>query len=228
MPERTMPINQTDKPDKPDKAEKTRRRKQDQVWVERAQAGDQEAFRQLVERYQRRVYAVAFGIIRNRDDAWDVAQEAFVKAYRNLTRFQGNSGFYTWLYRITYNLCIDTMRSRSRRSFVEMDSTRMLQAAAAKEAPPETHPAETAARRELAQVIETALGELSEKHRAIIVLREIEGLSYEEMAEVLKVSKGTVMSRLFHARRKLQVLLKPYVEDGKSVLTQFKLSPQRS
>jgi RNA polymerase sigma-70 factor, ECF subfamily len=222
MSERSMPIDQTQK------TEKTRVREQDQIWVERAQAGDQEAFRHLVERYQRRVYAVAYGIVRNRDDAWDVAQEAFVKAYRNLTRFQGKSGFYTWLYRITYNLCIDSMRARSRRSFVEMDSNRMLQAAVAKEAPLETHPAKNADRRELARVIETALDELSDKHRAIIVLREIEGLSYEEMAEVLKVSKGTVMSRLFHARRKLQDLLKPYVNDGQSVLSTFKLSPQRS
>ena len=103
MSERTMPT------DPAEKAEKTRIRAQDQIWVERAQAGDQEAFRHLVERYQRRVYAVAYGIVRNRDDAWDIAQEAFVKAYRNLSRFQGNSGFYTWLYRITYNLCIDNM-----------------------------------------------------------------------------------------------------------------------
>ena len=222
MSERSKPT------DPAEKAEKTRIRAQDQVWVERAQAGDQEAFRHLVERYQRRVYAVAYGIVRNRDDAWDVAQEAFVKAYRNLTRFQGNSGFYTWLYRITYNLCIDTMRSRSRRSFVEMDSSRMLQAAVAKEAPLETHPAKSVDRRELGEAIENALNELSEKHRAIIVLREIEGLSYEEIADVLKVSKGTVMSRLFHARRKLQDLLKPYLEDGQAVLSQFKLSAQRS
>ena len=222
MSERTMPT------DPAEKAEKTRIRAQDQVWVERAQAGDQEAFRHLVERYQRRVYAVAYGIVRNRDDAWDIAQEAFVKAYRNLTRFQGNSGFYTWLYRITYNLCIDNMRARSRRSFVEIDSSRMLQAAVAKEAPMETHPAKTADRRELAEQIEKALNQLSEKHRAIIVLREIEGLSYEEIADVLKVSKGTVMSRLFHARRKLQDLLDPYIKSDQSVLSPLNLSAQRS
>ena len=92
--------------DPDEKIEKTRQKAQEKTWVERAQSGDQDAFRCLVERYQRRVYAVAYGIVRNHDDAWDIAQESFVKAYRNLGRFQGKSGFYTWIYRITYNLCI--------------------------------------------------------------------------------------------------------------------------
>ena len=153
----------------PKDTKETRKRAEEVAWVKRAQDGDAEAFRFLVERYQRRVYCLAYGIVRNRDDAWDLAQEAFVKAFRNLNRFQGNSGFYTWLYRIAYNLCIDTMRARSRRSFVEIDSNRMLQAAVAKEAPLESHPAVSVERQELAQVIENALNQLSEKHRAIIV-----------------------------------------------------------
>lgn len=214
--------------DPDEKIEKTRQKAQEKTWVERAQSGDQEAFRCLVERYQRRVYAVAYGIVRNHDDAWDIAQESFVKAYRNLGRFQGKSGFYTWIYRITYNLCIDSMRSKGRRSFVEIDSNRMLEAAVAEEAPRQTHPSRVADQKELGKIIQTALGQLSEKHRAIIVLREIEELSYEEIADVLKVSKGTVMSRLFHARRKLQELLAPYVEDGTSPAASFQLSPQRS
>jgi len=212
----------------PKDTKETRRRAEEVSWVKRAQEGDAEAFRHLVERYQRRVYCLAYGIVRNRDDAWDLAQEAFVKAFRNLNRFKGNSGFYTWLYRIAYNLCIDKMRARSRRSFVEIDSNRMLQAAVAKEAPLDSHPAVNMERQELAKVIENALNQLSEKHRAIIVLREIEGMSYEEMSEVLKVSKGTIMSRLFHARRKLQDLLKPYVRDGEAVLDHLNLHPQRS
>lgn len=189
-------------------------RRQEKALVEAAQNGDDRAFGTLVERYQRRVYALAFGILRHRDDAWDVAQEAFVKAYKNLGRFEGNSAFYTWLYRITYNLSMDTLRSRARREASDVDGRRAQAAAASAEEDGGAHPGEAAARRELAEVLEAAMLRLTEKHRAIIVLREIEGLSYEEMADVLKISKGTVMSRLFHARRNLQALLRPYVEDG--------------
>lgn len=223
-----MPERQTKADDKTTDQGKSRARVEENDWVQRIQNGDSEAFRHLVDRYQRRVYCLAFGIVRNRDDAWDLAQEAFVKAFRNLHRFEGKSGFYTWLYRITYNLCIDKMRARSRRSFVQIDSSRALEAAVAKEAPPESHPAKNFDRKELAEVIDAALDQLSNNHRAIIVLREIEGLSYEEMAEVLKVSKGTVMSRLFHARRKLQDILRPYVKNGESVRKPFQLAPQRN
>ena len=207
--------------------EKTSRKAEELVLVQKAVDGDDEAFRVLVERYQRRVYALAFGILRQREDAWDVAQEAFVKAYKNLARFQGTAAFYTWLYRIAYNLSMDALRSRARRDTVDIgNDNRVMDAAAAQEAPDSSHPAEHAARRELAVVLHNAMSRLSDKHRAIIVLREIEGLSYEEMAEVLKISKGTVMSRLFHARRNLQALLKPYVEAGDGVPSALQMQPQ--
>ena len=194
--------------------------------VASAQDGDDEAFGKLVETYQRRVYALAFGILRQREDAWDVAQEAFVKAYKNLGRFKGQSAFYTWLYRIAYNLSMDHLRSRARRDSVALDENRVVEAAASEEAPKSSHPGESADRRELAKVIQNAMTRLTDKHRAIIVLREIEGLSYEEMAQVLKISKGTVMSRLFHARRNLQALLQPYVEEGQTVTPSLQLSTQ--
>lgn len=200
---------------------------EDKELVEAAQDGDNRAFGKLVERYQRRVYALAFGILRQREDAWDVAQESFVKAYRNLARFEGESAFYTWLYRIAYNLSIDTLRSKSRREALGRDETRRLDVAADVEgrARPE-HPSEAVTRREVAGVVRKAMDQLSEKHRAIIVLREIEGLSYEEMADVLKISKGTVMSRLFHARKNLEVLLRPYVEEGEDRPPDGHLAPQ--
>ncbi|MCK6547833.1 sigma-70 family RNA polymerase sigma factor [Myxococcota bacterium] len=197
----------------------------DLQWVEAARKGDRQAFGKLVERYQRRVYAMAFGILRNREDAWDVAQEAFVKAYRNLDRFEGTSAFYTWLYRIAYNLSIDTLRDKHRRDQVGLDETKKVEEALDAEGTRETHnPGEVADRRELAAVIQAALAKLSEKHRAIIVLREIEGLSYEEMAEVLGISKGTVMSRLFHARQNLQALLLPYVNKGEQPPASLRLA----
>ena len=197
----------------------------DRELVAAAKSGDRHAFGKLVERYQRRVYALTYGIVRQREDAWDVAQEAFVKAYRNLSRFEGNSAFYTWLYRIAYNLSIDALREKARRETVDVQEGRILEEALVKSGrKAHAHPDEMAARRELSTVLQRAMSKLSEKHRAIIVLREIEGLSYEEMAEVLGISKGTVMSRLFHARQNLQSLLRPYVKEGEDVPQSLKLA----
>jgi RNA polymerase sigma-70 factor (ECF subfamily) len=199
----------------------------DQALVFAARKGDRQSFGRLVERYQRKVYALAFGILRQREDAWDVAQEAFVKAYRNLDRFEGTAAFYTWIYRITYNLAIDTLREKTRRDAQALDETKRLEEAMENDRPAlREDPGETAERKELAVVIETAMGRLSDKHRAIIVLREIEGLSYEEMAEVLGISKGTVMSRLFHARQNLQALLLPYVKQGGDVPANLRVALQ--
>lgn len=195
--------------------------------VEKARGGDRKAFGTLVELYQRRVYAIAFGILRSREDAWDAAQEAFVKAYKNLDRFEGTAAFYTWLYRITYNLSIDHLRSRKRRDTVALDDNRKAEAALAEsDHGGAEHPDEVADRKELSKVLHEAMDKLTDKHRAIIVLREVEGLSYEEMADVLGISKGTVMSRLFHARKNLQTLLRPYVDGGEDVPDSLRLATQ--
>jgi len=194
--------------------ERAARLAQEKAWVAETLDGDNKAFGKLVERYQKKVYGLAFGILRSREDAWDVAQEAFVKAYKNLGSYEGTAAFYTWLYRITYNLSLDTLRSKARRVTEELDDETRE---AADDSPRPENPGETVARRELAEVVTTAMAKLTEKHRAIIVLREIEGLSYEEMAEVLQISKGTVMSRLFHARRNLAALVKPYLDEGQQV-----------
>lgn len=186
--------------------------------VDKARDGDRRAFNTLVELYQKRVYAIAFGILRSREDAWDAAQEAFVKAYKNLDRFEGKAAFYTWLYRITYNLSIDHLRSRKRHDTVAFDEGRGLESALDKAGHTVGHhPDEVADRKELAKVLHDAMAKLTDKHRAIIVLREVEGLAYEEMAEVLGISKGTVMSRLFHARKNLQGFLRPYVDSGNEI-----------
>jgi RNA polymerase sigma-70 factor (ECF subfamily) len=199
----------------------------DQALVKAAQSGDRQAFGKLVERYQRRVYALAFGIVRSREDAWDVAQEAFVKAYRNLDRYEGTAAFFTWLYRITYNLSIDVLREKSRRDQVGLDDNPNVEEALRRDGRGvDGHPEDMATRKELQAVLQSAMSRLSEKHRAIIVLREVEGLSYEEMADVLGISKGTVMSRLFHARQNLQTLLQPYVEKGQEVPASLRLAVQ--
>lgn len=184
--------------------------------VERCQNGDQRAFRKLVERYQRKVYTIAFGVLRNHDDAQDVSQDAFVKVYKHLKNFQGNSSFYTWLYRIVLNLCIDRKRRAARAAQVDYDDALDHSPDALGDGPTlaSIHidgPGKALARKELMEHMQKALEKLSEDHREILVLREVEGLSYEELAETLGIAKGTVMSRLFHARKNFQRALKRYL-----------------
>ncbi|HZA14391.1 MAG TPA: sigma-70 family RNA polymerase sigma factor [Myxococcaceae bacterium] len=190
----------------------------DLTLVKRVQAGDQRAFRTLVERYQRKVYAIAYGMLKDREDAMDVAQEAFVKVYKYLDHFKGDSSFYTWLYRISVNICIDVIRKKggARGEDVEFDEQIAHDTAQAQigalGSRLGTNPQKSALRRELAEKIQEALEQIPEKHRAILLLREVEGMSYEDLARVLEIPKGTVMSRLFHARAKVQKILSEYLE----------------
>jgi RNA polymerase sigma-70 factor (ECF subfamily) len=190
----------------------------DLTLVKRVRTGDQRAFRTLVERYQRKVYAVALGMLRDKEAAMDVSQEAFVKVYKYLEHFKGDSSFYTSLYRITVNICIDHLRKRggARGEDVEFDESLAFDTSEAQIGAMGsrlgTNPQKSALRRELADKILEALDQLPEKHRAILLLREVDGLSYEQIAETLKIPKGTVMSRLFHARVKAQKILSEYLE----------------
>ena len=187
--------------------------------VELAKVGDQLAFRYLVERYQKRVFAVAFGVVKNEEDARDITQDAFVKVHRYLGRFHGSSSFYTWLYRIVVNLCIDHVRKASRVGTVDYDDSTDHHNGADTSAGrflgvPAPSPSDELRRRELGSELIRALDGLSDKHRQVIVLREIEGLSYKDMADVLGVSVGTVMSRLHHARHNMQASLRRYLKRG--------------
>jgi RNA polymerase sigma-70 factor (ECF subfamily) len=191
----------------------------DLTLVQRVRKGDQRAFKLLVERYQRKVYAVAFGMVKDREEARDVAQEAFVKVYKYLEHFKGDASFYTWLYRITVNICIDSLRKKGSAKgddHVEFDeSVRMDTSEAnigALGSRLGTNPQKSALRKELADQITAALEQIPEAHRQILLLREVEGMSYEELARTLNIPKGTVMSRLFHARLKMQKILNEYVE----------------
>ncbi len=178
--------------------------------VDRARTGDDEAFRALFERYHRRAYSLAVGVVRNRDDALDVVQDAFIKAHKHIGKFEGNSSFYTWLYRIVMNLAIDHIRRTKRGKAVEFsealghgDSDSVGEDSLLPRILDE-NPGKSLVRKEMREHIGTALSELSDNHRAVLVMRELEGLSYEEMAEAMACSKGTIMSRLFHARRNMQ------------------------
>lgn len=188
----------------------------DLTLVKRVRSGDQRAFKLLVERYQRKVYAVALGMLKDKEESMDVSQEAFVKVYKYLDHFKGDSSFYTWLYRITVNICIDVIRKRGSGEVVEYDETQAVDLSEARigalGSRLGTNPQKSALRRELAEKIQEALATVPEKHRAILLLREIEGMSYEDLARTLDIPKGTVMSRLFHARAKVQKILSEYLE----------------
>lgn len=182
----------------------------DQKLVVQSQAGDERAFRELVRRYQQKVYGVALGMLHSPDDAMDVTQEAFIRVHKYLDRFKGNSSFYTWAYRITVNLCIDHLRKQKRAPAVEFDDALDHDDTAGGEIVPSTlgmNPARNLDRRELGQKLQEALATLSPAHRAVILMREVEGMSYKEMAEAQEISIGTVMSRLFHARRRMQAAM---------------------
>lgn len=167
--------------------------------VARAKSGDIEAFEYLVKRYRNEVFALSYHFLRNREQAWDVAQEVFIKAYNALAQFRGDASFKTWLMRITANQCKDFLKKR-RLETVSFDDGRLAEHAQSHLLAPDRSLEAT----EIGEAIQKAIGKLSHKHKTAFILREFEGLSYEEMAQVMECSMGTVMSRLHHARKRLQ------------------------
>ena len=208
----------------------------DRDLVEAAKRGDREAFRTLFERYHRRAYALAFGVLRHPEDALDVVQDAFIKAHKYLDKFEGNSSFYTWLYRIVMNLAIDHLRKHRRVRPVELDEQKLDEGSTDEGLLPKLlggNPGRALMDKEIRQRIDQALGELSDNHRAVLIMRELEGLSYEEMAQSMGCSKGTIMSRLFHARKNMQkrlvdlVDVKPAANDDDEALDDAAASGSR-
>lgn len=190
----------------------------DAALVARAQSGDRAAFGTLIQRHQRRIYQLALGIVRNHEEALDIVQDTFIKVHESLPSFKGDSAFFTWTYRIASNLSIDSVRRARRGEHVPVDESTLTDEADHEAlAPRSASPQKQLLRRELSVELQRALATVSEQHRAIIVLREVEGLSYEQLAETLQIPKGTVMSRLFHARQKLQKALAPYVDEDQRV-----------
>jgi RNA polymerase sigma-70 factor, ECF subfamily len=177
--------------------------------IRRCQAGDVAAFEPLVEKYRGRVWRLAYQVLRDREEALDCAQEAFVRAFQSLSRFRGQSAFYTWLFRITLNVATDRHRARGARVRA-FGAERVSEEEWARGAPdPGLHPDEAAAGTERRARIQQALDSLPVKARTIIMLSDIEGLSYREIAQVLDCPIGTVMSRLHNARRRLRAALGP-------------------
>lgn len=170
--------------------------------------GSPRAFEFLFEKYREKVFRIAHRFVRNKEDALEVVQDVFLKVYTGMPRFKTDSKFFTWLYRIAVNRSIDFTRARKARLAVEADpgvlesQVRTLPGRA-----PERDPLEIAQEKELDEKVAVAVQSLSEKHRTVFLLHASENLSYKEIAEVMQCSVGTVMSRLFYARKRLQEIL---------------------
>jgi len=184
--------------------------------VKRCQAGDSSAFNDLITRYRSKVFTMIYGMVQNEQDAWDLAQEGFLKAWKSIHRFKGESSFYTWLYRIMTNVTIDSLRRKGIRGEAEFDDRiAPVNVEPGSRTTPSSSPLpnKKLEYREIRERIDEAIAKLSPEHRAVIVMKEIEDLQYSEIAEILSCSLGTVMSRLFYARKKLQSLLRDLYEN---------------
>lgn len=179
----------------------------DERLVELSKNGSMDAFEELVNRHRDKIYARAFSMMRSEDGAVEMSQLAWIRAWQKLSQFKGDSSFTTWLTRITINICLDEIRKRKRYasdSIDEMDDTGGVER---KLPVTEFNPTSGMEREEIRRRVAEAMEELSESHRTVIILHEFEGMEYKEVAEAMGCSIGTVMSRLFYARRRLASLL---------------------
>jgi RNA polymerase sigma-70 factor (ECF subfamily) len=185
----------------------------DRNLVDRAKQGEHEAFATLVRRHQDRAFNLAYQMVRNREDALDISQEAFARAYTSLPTFKGEASFSTWLHRIVVNLAIDSLRRKRVTGTASYDDTRAVPGE--REAEPSTpdDPATALESKQVRALLARGIAQLPPAQQAVLVLREIEGMTYEEISQVVGCSLGTVMSRLFYARRRLQQVLKKHLAD---------------
>lgn len=181
-----------------------------------AKEGDTSAYDELVIRHQGRIYAMIRNMVKNDADAWDLSQDVFVKAWQALPRFEARARFTTWLFRIAHNVVYDWVRKRKIESAGELNDeifNRDSIDLSARTAPSAVDaPDDALSNTELRNKIEDALGKLTPEHRESVILKDVQGLSYKEIADVMECTLGTVMSRLYYARQKLQTLLKDEYE----------------
>jgi len=179
--------------------------------ISRCQQGDQDALKEIFNQYHQKVYRIAYGVVRQREEALDIVQEVFIKLYRSIHQFRGKSQFYTYLYRMAMNTAIDHTRKMKRVPPLSMDEEGGLQLSD----DAERRPDRILDHKELEEKVKWAMDQLSPDQKAALIFREVEGLSYQEIAEATGSSIGTVMSRLHYGRKKVQELLKDYVEGGR-------------
>ena len=190
----------------------------DRDLIQEAKKGSHTAFEALVRRYSERAYRVAYRVVRDPDAADEVLQEALIKAYRGLPRFEFRSSFYTWLYRIVVNLALDRRRQTKRAASVEWDDTLAGNLEPRAVVPGEADPELSALRTEVRELVSRGVQELPDGQREVLLLREVEDFSYEEIAKTMGISKGTVMSRLHYARKKMIAFLEAHDVAPKDVI----------
>jgi RNA polymerase sigma-70 factor (ECF subfamily) len=186
----------------------------EETLVRRARRGDLEAYDELVRRYQERIYATIYHMTANHEDANDLAQESFIKAFRALKSFKGGSSFYTWLYRIAINKTINFLKQRKSRIYMSLNDLDLN----AEHDPDlvalisDKTPRRETSLSELQEKLNAALLKLSEPHRLVVVLHDVQGLPHDEIAKIMDCNIGTVRSRLFYARQQLQAWLSDYLK----------------
>ena len=181
--------------------------------VKRARRGDLPAYDELVRRYQERIYATVYHMTSNHEDANDLAQEAFIKAYHALKSFKGDSSFYTWVYRIAVNRTINFLKRRKNRNHYSLDDIdgNIQTDPDFVELMSHMTPRREVELNELQEKLNEALQKLSEPHRAVVIMHDVQGMTHADIAKVMKCSEGTVRSRLFYARQQLQAYLGEYL-----------------
>ncbi len=175
--------------------------------ISRCQEGDQQALKEIFDKYQKKVYRIAYGVVRQREEALDIVQEVFIKLFHSIKNFRGRSQFYTYLYRMTMNTAIDHTRKMGKQTVSSLDEEGSFEPSDSVEKGPER----ILLQKELEKQVKWAMDKLPSEQRAALIFRDVEGLSYQEMAEAMGSSIGTVMSRLHYGRKRLQELLKDYV-----------------
>jgi RNA polymerase sigma-70 factor (ECF subfamily) len=189
----------------------------DEALVGWAQKGDTEAFEELVHRHRDKIYARAMMMMRNEDEALDLSQEAWVKAWQRLHQFQGDSSFATWMTRIVINLCLDQIRRQKKMRAESIEQIEEEAGGVERQMPVEhVNPIEGLEKEELRKRIDEAMAKLTEAHRTVLVLHEFQGMEYKEIARKVGISIGTVMSRLFYARRRMASLLQGLKRERKT------------
>jgi len=176
--------------------------------ISRCQKGDQGAFKEIFDRYHKKVYRVAYGVLRHNENALDIVQEVFIKLFRSIKNFKGKSHFYTYLYRMVMNTAIDHARKTGKQFISSLDEEGSFEPSDELEKGPE----KILLQKELEEKVKWAMEKLPAEQRAALIFRDVEGFSYQEMAEAMGCSIGTVMSRLHYGRKRIQELLKDYVE----------------
>jgi RNA polymerase sigma-70 factor (ECF subfamily) len=176
--------------------------------ISRCQQGDQRALKEIFDKYHKRVYRIAYGVVRQREEALDIVQEVFIKLFRSIKNFKGRSQFYTYLYRMVMNTAIDHARKAGKQFISSLDEEGSFEPSDNVEKGPER----VLLQKELEERVKLAMDKLPAEQKAALIFRDVEGLSYQEMAEAMGCSIGTVMSRLHYGRKRIQELLKDYVD----------------